>query len=99
MSAVYVASRALGMASGRRHHVDHIIPLIHGGWHHEDNLQPMPKAMNETKHDNPFWLSPSLEYKDWRDVPRELWPLDLLPKYLELIAQHQGVSIRWDTAA
>jgi hypothetical protein len=82
-----------------KHHIDHIIPLSCGGWHHEKNLQPLPCFLNQSKKHNPFWLSPSPSYKDWRDVPRDLWPLDLVPKYLALIDQHKGESIRWDTAA
>jgi hypothetical protein len=58
----------------------------------------MPKAMNESKHANPFWIAP-MDYKDWRDVPRELWPIQLVSKYLNLIQQNKGVSIRWDQAA
>ncbi len=99
IKAVYSESRSLTDLTSIKHVVDHIIPVIKGGPHHEDNLQPMPKGMNSSKHGNPFWLAPSPAYKDWRDVPRELWPVDLAPKYLELIEQNKGASIRWDTAA
>ena len=96
---IYKATHAASRSTGIKHSTDHIIPISFGGAHHEGNLQSLPKSINESKHNNPFWLSPSPEYKDWRDVPRELWPLDLAPKYLELIEMNRGVSIRWDTAA
>jgi len=99
--AIYEEAARLQVETGVSHEVDHIIPLTSGGWHDHRNLQPMPEKMNGRggKWNNPFWLSPSPAYKDWRDVPRELWPVDLAPKYLALIEQNKGVSIRWDTAA
>lgn len=67
--------------TGIQHHVDHIIPITHGGWHHELNMQVIPGWMNSRKKNNPYWLSPSKEYKDWRHVPVYLWPLKLVPAY------------------
>lgn len=96
---MYKQARNLSRSTGIKHCVDHIIPVAKKGWHHEDNLQPMPKPMNESKHNKVFWLAPFPVYKDWRDVPRELWPVELVPKYLALIEQNKGKSIRWDTAA
>ena len=87
------------LSSGVKHSVDHIIPMAKNGWHHQDNLQVIPSSMNSEKGKKAFWLAPSMEFKDWRDVPRELWPFDLAPKYLELIEKNKGVSIRWDSAA
>lgn len=89
----------MSASSGEVHSVDHIIPLSYNGWHHQDNLQVITRSMNCQKSDNPFWLSPHPGIKDWRDVPRHLWPVDLVPKYLALIEKHKGETIRWDTAA
>lgn len=33
-------------------HVDHLIPLIKGGLHHENNLLPVPASVNLSKHGN-----------------------------------------------
>ncbi len=59
-------------ATGSRWHVDHIIPLAEGGWHHEGNLQIIPGLDNQRKNDNVFWFQPGV--KTFRDVPRFLWP-------------------------
>lgn len=99
IKSIYRASSALSLSTKIKHAVDHIIPSAHKGWHHEENLQVMPASLNSSKRDNPFWLAPSMSYKDWREVPRELWPIDLRPKYLALVEQNKGVSIRWDAAA
>lgn len=58
--------------TGIRHHVDHIIPLARGGWHHESNMQVLPESLNAAKRHEKFWEHPN--YKCWRDVPKELWP-------------------------
>lgn len=76
-------AKTLTQLTGWRHCVDHVIPLIHGGWHHHDNLQVMPMDLNSSKNDNPFWENP--EYCCWRDVPRKLWPEQLVPQYEELL--------------
>lgn len=70
----------LTLRSGTNHAVDHIIPLAAGGWHHHDNLQVLPRAVNCSKHDNPFWECEG--YKSWRDVPTHLWPDKLVSEYL-----------------
>lgn len=98
ISAVYKETHRLSKSHGFKFCTDHIIPVIRGGFHHEENLQPLPKHLNDSKHDDPFWISP-MGYRDWRDVPRELWPVELRYKYLALIEQNKGKSIRWDTAA
>lgn len=95
----FKAAREASRTTGVLHAVDHIIPMARGGFHHHDNLQVLSFSMNSSKSDNAFWISPSPEYRDWRDVPRELWPFDLAPKYIELIEKNKGVSIRWDAAA
>lgn len=99
MAKMITEARRLGKTTGIPHSVDHIIPLAKGGWHHQDNLQIIPKSLNSSKGADPFWISPSLSYKDWRDIPRELWPVDLVPKYLELIEKNKGLTIRWAVAA
>lgn len=99
MLAIYKAAREQTVKTGIKHCVDHIIPVKHHGWHHEDNLQVMTKKLNSSKYDKPFWLAPHAGLKDWRDVPRELWPLDLIPQYLALLEKHKGETIRWDVAA
>ena len=97
--SIYRASRALTKSTGIQHSVDHIIPIKSLGWHHEDNLQIMAKALNSAKKDKAFWLAPHMGIKDWRDVPRHLWPAKLAPKYAALIEKHKGETIRWDLAA
>jgi len=73
--------------NGIRVEVDHIIPIRHGGQHHEKNLQILPEEMNRIKKDNPFWMHDGC-YLDWRNVPRFLWPEHLKPEYERLILLH-----------
>jgi hypothetical protein len=75
---------ALSKATGVIHHVDHIIPLARGGWHHHQNMQILPGALNIGKHHDPFWTHPS--YKSWRDVPEFLWPEALVAQYHQMKA-------------
>lgn len=65
--------------TGIKHHIDHIIPLSRGGWHHHLNMQVLPGTLNHQKSANPFWQMPG--YKSWRDVPEHLWPVALVEKY------------------
>ena len=76
------AADALTKQTGVEHHVDHIIPIKHGGWHHHDNLQILPAPVNQSKSSSPFWVSS--EYKDFRSVPQSLWPEPLIDFYLAL---------------
>lgn len=96
---LYRESIRLSKNTGVSHSVDHVIALASGGFEHHDNLQVMTRKINSEKGANPFWLAPHMGIKDWRDVPRHLWPEKLAPKYLELIEANRGKSIRWDTAA
>jgi 5-methylcytosine-specific restriction endonuclease McrA len=73
---------ALTKQTGVDHHVDHIIPIKHGGWHHHDNLQILPAPVNQSKGSSPFWVSS--EYKDFRSVPQTLWPEPLIDFYLAM---------------
>jgi 5-methylcytosine-specific restriction endonuclease McrA len=68
--------------TGIEHHVDHIIPIKHGGWHHHENLQILPAPVNQSKSSSPFWVSS--EYKDFRSVPQSLWPEPLIDFYLAI---------------
>lgn len=68
--------------------VDHIIPVRHGGPHMVGNLQILTGAVNRQKGGNPFWMSPDGLSRDFRDVPRHLWPEKLRPEYERLVALH-----------
>ena len=68
--------------TGIEHHVDHIIPIKHGGFHHHDNLQVLPANVNLAKSSTPFWVSST--YKDFRSVPQWLWPESLVDFYLAI---------------
>lgn len=74
------ASAKISSESGKFQHLDHIIPLSAGGWHHHDNMQVLPASVNLSKKDDPFWESSV--YRTWRDVPDKLWPEALIPEYL-----------------
>lgn len=76
------AADALIKQTGVEHHVDHIIPIKHGGWHHHENMQILPRSVNLSKSSSPFWTS--TEYKDFRSVPQSLWPEPLIDFYLAM---------------
>lgn len=84
---IYRASETLSRCTGIRHHVDHIIPLRSGGWHHELNLQVLPWRVNLSKKKNPLWTSDV--YLDWRSVPESLWPAELAPRYRAILEATQ----------
>jgi hypothetical protein len=77
--AIFKQAARLTKETGIKHHVDHIIPLMHGGWHHHDNLQVVTIAENLQKNADPFHELPGR--KTWRDVPRHLWPESLAEEY------------------
>lgn len=79
-AAMHDEARQLTLATGIEHHVDHIIPIKHGGWHHHENMQVLPEPVNLGKSSDPFWLSEA--YKDFKDVPSDLWPESLADFYL-----------------
>lgn len=81
---IYAEAANLCRSTGIRHHVDHIIPITYGGWHHQQNLQILPHSVNMSKSNNPFWEHP--DFKSWRSVPSELWPSALAPAYTALLA-------------
>jgi 5-methylcytosine-specific restriction endonuclease McrA len=70
--------------TGIEHHVDHVIPLSCGGWHHHDNLQVLTIGENLKKNSDPFHELPGR--KSWRDVPRHLWPESLSEEYAKRAA-------------
>ena len=76
------AAGKLTIETGVEHHVDHIIPIKHGGWHHHENLQILPAPVNQSKSSSPFWISST--YKDFRSVPQCLWPDALIDFYLAI---------------
>jgi len=78
MRATYRRAQEITRESGESHVVDHIIPMQFGGWHHESNLQVLPARLNGTagKGCNPFCELKG--YKSWRDVPRAIWPDQLV---------------------
>lgn len=75
--------QVLSNEAGVVYHLDHIIPLAHGGFHHHLNLQPLPYSINQSKNDNPLWEMEG--YKSWRDVPEFLWPEKLKELYKKLL--------------
>jgi hypothetical protein len=85
---IYRITADIKKKSGISMEVDHIIPVLHGGQHHERNLQMLEERINREKADNPFWMSPDGLSLDWRDVPCFLWPEKLRPEYERLIALH-----------
>ena len=48
-------------------HVDHILPLNKGGYHHHLNLQVIPGRINESKADKLDFIHPLLIH--WKDLP------------------------------
>lgn len=75
-------AKRLTAETGIEHHIDHIIPIKHGGFHHHDNLQVLPANVNLAKSSTPFWISST--YKDFRSVPQSLWPEPLIDFYLAM---------------
>lgn len=49
MQFLYLLSNTISMATGIRHHVDHIIPLAKGGMHHHNNLRIIDGVRNMAK--------------------------------------------------
>jgi len=80
--AFFEEAARLTKQTGIEHHVDHIIPIKHGGWHHHENMQILPGPVNQSKNSSPFWTS--TEYKDFRSVPQSLWPESLIDFYLAM---------------
>jgi len=59
-------SKCLGIL----HHVDHILPLNQGGFHHHLNLQIIPATINESKGDKLDYRSPYGIH--WSELPEFL---------------------------
>jgi 5-methylcytosine-specific restriction endonuclease McrA len=75
----FAEAARLTRETGIEHHVDHIIPISAGGWHHHDNLQVLTIGENLTKGSDPFCELPGR--KSWRDVPEHLWPSMIADQY------------------
>lgn len=87
---LFVLAQKMTRETGVPHHVDHIIPFKHGGWHHHLNLQVLPCRLNLCKKHNPFWSCSG--FKSWRDVPEYLWPEQLAPAYRSIIEKEKSVA-------
>ena len=70
IKVLYELSTRLTKCTGIIHHVDHIIPISKGGYHHELNLQVIPACINLRKNDNINFSHPLL--KTYEDVPQFL---------------------------
>lgn len=88
--AVYQRAIDLSKQTGIRWSVDHIIPIALGGPHCPENVQAMPRAANEEKSGNSFWLCDGTEFKDWRSVPRSIWPEKFTRIYEAVIRHHES---------
>jgi 5-methylcytosine-specific restriction endonuclease McrA len=86
--AILEEAAKLSVVTGEKHHVDHIIPISSGGWHHHLNLQVLPARLNTSKASNPIWELDG--YKCWRDVPKWLWPDEMAHKYEALSSAKPG---------
>lgn len=62
----------LTIETGIEHHLDHIIPIALGGFHHHLNLQILPYFINIKKNKKLEWDSES--FLTWKDVPGFLRP-------------------------
>lgn len=87
---IYALRDAMIREHGTKFHVDHIIPLHKGGWHHHLNLQVLPGSMNISKKADEFWEKAG--FLSWRDVPRHLWPEKLVPQYLAILDREDAAQ-------
>lgn len=79
IAGLYVKCYEISKETGIKHEVDHIIPVIRGGYHHQDNMQILPESLNRSKGHQIEWRVEG--YKSWKNVPRHLWPEELFSKY------------------
>ena len=56
--SLQMAKRRISDCLGIQHHLDHIVPLNAGGWHHHLNLQVIPAYWNLRKNDDPRFVLP-----------------------------------------
>lgn len=66
---------------GIKYHIDHILPLAKGGYHHHLNLQVIPSDLNSEKNDNLYFKHPSLVH--WTELPDWLLDRVVLPHPLQ----------------
>jgi len=69
-SIIYDMSTRITKCIGLDFHVDHILPLNQGGYHHHQNLQSIPGRVNESKHDSLDFRHPLLVH--WTELPEFL---------------------------
>lgn len=65
----YALAKRLGRMTGEKWHVDHVVPLACGGWHHHENLQVIPARWNCQKRHDPTWCPDPTP--PWFHVPTE----------------------------
>jgi len=90
-SAFYTEAARMTKETGILHHVDHIIPLDAGGWHHHLNLQILPHYINTSKATDPFWEHEG--FRSWKTVPSFLWPEILKGEYIKKSEVVSPVSV------
>lgn len=74
---IYAEARRLSKETGIPHHVDHIVPIKHGGLHCPTNLQVLTRAANLKK--GASWIDDSLEAdaEHWERVEEVMKVLDI----------------------
>lgn len=74
---IYAEARRLTTETGIPHHVDHIVPIKHGGLHCPTNLQVLTRAENLKK--GASWIDDSLEAdaEHWEKVEEVMQVLGL----------------------
>lgn len=63
---------ALSQLFKEPYHVDHILPLSKGGFHHHENLQVIPGKINHEKKDSLDYRSDNPRFKHWSELPEFL---------------------------
>jgi hypothetical protein len=82
---LHSTARRLTKETGIIHHVDHVIPLCAGGFHHHDNLQILTQSENCRKNSNPFWRKDG--FKSFAEVSARLWPQHLMEQYNNILSE------------
>ena len=67
--AFYTESAFMEELTGEKYHVDHIMPLARGGFHHQGNLQVIPARENLHKHTK---ITHSIDDLDMDDYTKRL---------------------------
>lgn len=74
---IYQTRYRITKCLGIMHHVDHILPLNKGGFHHHLNLQILPEFINLSKSDELDYKNPSIIH--WTELP-EFLLINLTPE-------------------